>query len=214
MELEIKELDQKALNYVESANLFDITTNQNYEAAGAFLVSLKKLQKEIDETFKPIIKKAHDTHKETLAQSKKHSKPVKEAEVIIKKKISVYIDECEKKRRKEQLRLEKIEKERQEAMALEEAANAETKEEANEIIEQAINETPVVVAPVVQSKVEGISTRKVWKWRLESSQAVKPQYMIPDEKKINQMVKAIGKDAINVVGGISVYEEISIAARS
>jgi hypothetical protein len=210
---ELKKIDSVALSYVEKAKGFLIATNADYESAGSFLLLLKGLQKEIDKTFKPIIEKAHAAHKEAISQSKTHSKPVENAEKIIKDKIAIYLLECERKRREEQRRLEEEARKRQEEEALQAAAEAESEQEAEEIIQEAIETVPVVVAPRVESKVDGISSRKVWKWRLVNAEKMNPKFMIPDEKRINMSVRALGKVAEATIGGIQVYEETIIIGR-
>ncbi|KKL00860.1 hypothetical protein LCGC14_2628320, partial [marine sediment metagenome] len=39
-------------------------------------------------------------------------------------------------------------------------------------------------------------------------------FMMPDEKKIGQIVRSMGADAARLVGGIEVYEEPVIAAKA
>jgi len=198
----------------EKAKSIIITTNQEYEVAGTFLTTIKGRRKKVSETFDPICKKAWDAHKEAVAQRKKLTDPLDEAEKIVKSCISKYITLCERTRREEQRRLEAEEKKRQEEQAILEAQNAETEEEATEIIEEAIENRPVVVAPKIETKVEGISRRMVWMWKYANLSKINPEFLIPDEKKINLIVKSMGKNAEQMVGGISTYQEAIISARS
>ena len=194
-----------------------ITDNPSFEAAGAFLKAIKGLRKKIDDSYDPIIKSSHSTWKEAIAQKKKFTDPLENSEACVKFKIGAYVHECESKRRLEEARLESELKARQEAEALEAAKHLEAQgetEAANEVMQAAIDTTPTVVLPKIQSKIEGISTRKVFKFKITDIKKIKPEFMIPDEKKIGAMVRATGKAAEGLIGGVAVYEEIITASRS
>ena len=210
-------LEKEASLIPFKANELTITNNPSFEAAGEFLKGIKGLRKKIDDSYDPIIKKAHEAHREAITQKKKYTDPLDNAEGQIKFKIGVYVHECESKRRLEEARLESELKARQEAEALEAAKHLEAQgetEAANEVMQQAIDTTPTVVLPKIQSKIEGISTRKVFKFKITDIKKIKPEFMIPDEKKIGAMVRATGKAAEGLIGGVAVYEEIITASRS
>lgn len=72
-----------------------------------------------------------------------------------------------------------------------------------------------VIAPVIHReapKVEGLSTRTVWKFRITDARQLPPEYTIPDEKKIGQVVRALKGDTS--IPGVEVYAEESMAARA
>jgi hypothetical protein len=69
--------------------------------------------KEIAETFNPIIKKAHETHKEAVAKKKEHESPLVEAEKTIKVHIGAYLILEAEKRRIAEEEARKLEVERQ-----------------------------------------------------------------------------------------------------
>lgn len=72
-----------------------------------------------------------------------------------------------------------------------------------------------VMAPVIHReapKVEGISTRTVWKFRITDARKLPPQYTLPDEVKIRKVVQALKGDTI--IPGVEVYAEESMAARA
>lgn len=211
--METKELQAKAVVQLEAAELIEIQSNEEYEKAGEFLKQVKAVKKEITATFAPIIKKAHEAHKEAKAQEKKHLEPLDKAETIIKPRIAAWIQECERKRIEKQRQLEEEARKRQEEEALKAAAEAETQEEAEEIVQEAIEEKPVVIAPKQHTKIEGIHTVKVKKFRIEDVSKINPKFMIPDEKKIGQLVRSLGKDAESIVGGIKVYFEEQVRSR-
>ena len=69
--MNVQELESQALSVPERAKLIKITTAAEYIVAGELLKTVKGLRAEIDATFDPIISKAHDAHKEALAQKRK-----------------------------------------------------------------------------------------------------------------------------------------------
>lgn len=74
-----------------------------------------------------------------------------------------------------------------------------------------------VVAPVIESgttKVAGIARRMVWKYKVKDEAAVKREFLALDDAKIARIVKAMGKDAETMVGGIECWQENDISARA
>ncbi len=217
MTLEIaksEELQQLALSIPDRARAIIITSAETYQQAGNVLLVIKDLKKQIDNTFDPIIQKANLAHKEAVAQKKKVAGPLDEAEQIIKPKIGTYVAEEERKRRLEEERLQQEARARAEAEAVERAAAAEKngdKQEAEALLNEGFD-VPTVVVPKTTPKVEGISTRMMWKYRIKDQRQIKSEYLMPDEKKIGAIVRAMGKEATSLVGGIEVYAESVVAA--
>src|SRR5690606_19711824 len=102
--LEIQAVETKALSVPDQAKLIQITDDESFQKAGVLLLSIKDIRKEIDRTFDPIVKKAHEAHKEAVAQKKRVEAPLVEAEGIIKPRILKYQQEQERKRREEEAR--------------------------------------------------------------------------------------------------------------
>ena len=70
-------------------------------------------------------------------------------------------------------------------------------EEAEELLNQ-----PSFVAPVqaqTAPKIEGVATVDTWKFYVENPAQVPREYLIPDEKKIGQIVRAM-KGAMQIPG--------------
>lgn len=93
------------------------------------------------------------------------------------------------------------------AKALQEEAKAVA--EAETVIPEIPVPDVTVGAPA--PKVEGVSTRKVWRWRLVDFAQVPDQYKALDETKVNGVVKALKDGA--AIPGIEVYAEEVIAVR-
>jgi len=221
--VEQKRIEETALAVPDKATALVIATDADLVKAGEFLTGIKGLQKEVDGAFNPIIKKALEAHKEALSQKKRAGAPLVQAEGIIKPKIAIYTAEQERKRREEEARIrrEQEEKERQKKIEEEkrlkeaEALEAEGKqEEADGILNEPEPEeepAPIVIPPA-PTKVEGVSIKKVWKFRIADEDKIPRKYLIVDEKMIGQIVRA-EKDKCEIPG-VEVYSEDQVSARS
>lgn len=95
------------------------------------------------------------------------------------------------------------------------AEKIETRAEAK--VEQLTAHAESIVAPVVlaeKPKVAGSARRTVWKWRVVDASKVDRKFLQLDETKIGQTVRAMKKDAADVVGGIEVYDEEDVTIRA
>lgn len=203
---------KKALSIPEQARAIQVVDNETYSQAGEILVTIKGLRKEIGAAFDPIIKKAHEAHKEAKAQKDKAEAPLIEAENIIKPALAAYDREQERLRREEEERQREIARKAEEERRLREAEQAE-KEGRNEEA-QAMIEEPVYVPPVViektTPKVQGISMQKVWKFRIVNEALIPREYMAPDQVKIGGVARAT-KGSIQIPG-VEIYSEDIVKA--
>lgn len=203
---------KKALSIPEQARAIQVVDNETYSQAGEILVTIKGLRKEIGAAFDPIIKKAHEAHKEAKAQKDKAEAPLIEAENIIKPALAAYDREQERLRREEEERQREIARKAEEERRLQEALQAE--KEGDAAAAQAIIEEPVYVPPVViektTPKVQGISMQKVWKFRIVNEALIPRDYMTPDTVKIGGVVRAT-KGSIQIPG-VEIYSEDIVKA--
>ena len=201
-------LETQVLTLPEQANLIKIVDEDSFKKSGDFLVTIKKFRKEIDESYDPIIKKAHESHKEAVAQKKKIEAPLVQAESIIKKALSEYYAQIEKKRKEEEERLRLEAKKIQEEMILKQAMEAEKKGQ-NEQCDKILNETPkeikVMVKPI--EKAQGVSFRKTWKFKIVNPDLVPLEYRIIDQAKIGSKVRELAEKTN--IPGVEVFEETS-----
>lgn len=209
-------VEQQALTVIERARALAVTTGPQYEEAGSFLTQIvKPMMREIDATFDPIVKSAHEAHKVAVAAKKKIADPVIAAEATVKKAMSAYSFQQEQERRRQE---EELRRQAREQAELEAAARAEELAAQGRTAEGlALLEQPVYVAPVVlppaTPKAQGISTRDNWKFRVVDAKAIRPEYLIPNETLIGQVVRSMKGAAAQVVGGIEVYNEPTVSAR-
>jgi hypothetical protein len=160
----IHELEAQALSVPDRAKGLVIETDEQFVKAGELLKAIKALRAEIDQTFDPIIGKAHEAHKEAIAQKKKVDAPLVEAEGLLKPRIARYLEDQERKRRAEELRLQKLAQEEAERQQLADAALLDDIGEtamANALIEEKVY-TPPVVLPRTAPKIAGITVRETW----------------------------------------------------
>ena len=207
-----QEITERALTVPDQARAVEIRSNEDYVKAGEILLVIKDLRKQIDETFDPIIKKAHEAHKEAVAQKKKVDAPLVEAEGIIKPRIAAWNAEQERIRREEEARLREQARKEEEERRLQEAILAEQNgqtEAAEEIMAAPVQPPPVVV-PKTVPKVSGVSMVKQWKFRVVNPALIPREYMVPDETKIGGVVRAL-KDQAHIPG-VEVYSVESVSA--
>ncbi len=216
-EPELVELEQTTALVVQEAETFTIDDQDAYELAGEFLTgSIKPALKEIEARFRPMQRAADATKREILDQRRALEDPLKAAEVIIKQRMGVHVVEqrriqAEAEAERQRIAREEAEEARlAEAAALEDAGHTEA---AQEKIDAPI--VPAVVAPAPEKpKATGTSARMVTKYRILNAAAIGREYLMPDDKKIAGVVKAMGADAARLIGGIEVYAEPVISARA
>lgn len=204
-----QEITQTALTIIEQGKAVVIKSSDDYTKAGSLWTTIKGIMKQVDESFDPIISKAHQAHKEAVAQKAKIYDPLKSAYVYVKKVMSDYDAAKEKERQAEEARIREIARREEEERLLQEAISAEAsgnKEEAAAIIEE-----PVYVAPVVLKKevpkVQGMSFREVWKVRITNEKLLPREMLTPDLVKLGQMARAM-KGQFKVPGAEAYSERV------
>lgn len=216
-EAAVAAVEEHASEVVATAAAFHaIEDHATYNQAAAFLTdTLKPALDELEATFGPIVKKAHEAHKEAIAQRRRHEQPLLEAQRIVKGAMGAFVTaERARAEAEEAERLRKAREEREaaqlaEAERLEEAGHHEAAKE-----KIAAPTVPVVTTPApAPPQAEGVTTRMVTKYRIVDEAAIGRKYLKPDTTKIGQVVRAMGADAVELVGGIEVYEEPVTAVR-
>lgn len=155
-------LETQIISVPDRARQLSIQTAEHYQEAGELLKVVKGLRAEVDASFDPIISKAHDAHKEAIAQKRKVEAPLAEAEAILKPRIAAYLNAEEQCRQDEELRLQRQAIEEARQRQLENAAILDdigATAEANALLE----ETPAVAPVILQRaapKVSGVSMSK------------------------------------------------------
>jgi hypothetical protein len=74
-----QELGHQVMTWTELAKQLSVTDQTTFQQGGRYLLAIKELQTQADETFDPIIRKAHEAHKEAIGQKKRICDPLVEA---------------------------------------------------------------------------------------------------------------------------------------
>lgn len=182
---------------VIAAEEMSITVNddETLNLASQFLVKLKSLINQVKETFREPKDKAWATHKSIVAAEKRHLSPLEAGEKRVKAKIAEYT-----------LKRDTAERKRQEDAKLELAEKMEKLGE-NEMADQVLS-SPLVIE---KKKTDGVSTKVVFKAKIVNSDLIPDAYYVLDEKKINAVVKALGKS--HGIPGVEAVEEVVVSAR-
>ena len=200
----------KAVTEIEfQAESIIITTDDDYRNAGEFGRLLKKKSAEVTEFFAPMKKAAHDAHKQVCDREKQMLTPLVNAEKIIKKAMSTWALEQERKRKEEEERLRKLAEEEANRL-LEQAIVAEASGKADEASTALLNAEVVaqagksIVLDAPKPKVEGVSTST--DWEIESIDASLVPISIAgmeirpvDEAAVKRLIKA-SKGKIEIPG--------------
>ena len=215
---------------VAQAHEITVETSDDYEMACSFLTLIATRRKQVGETFDPIVQKAHATWQEAIAQRKKFLDPLNEAEANVKRKVSDWRIDEERKRKAEEDRLAAIAKKEADDRALAEAeqlaANGEHELATMVLEEAAAAQAPVLVAPTTVPKQEGIAKKTTWKWRYKGNPSSALQALVKaaaeDERWlaylcVNETVvggEARTKKSLTRIPGIEVYPDESVSVRA
>ena len=193
---------------------YAITDQATYASAGEYLTKIKTIRKRVKDLFDPAVKKAHQAHKELLSLKRTFDKPLDDAERNIKSGMSAWHAEQERQRRAEEARLRAEQEKADEERRLAEAEKLESEgktEQAEAVLEQP-SVAPPVVLPSSTPKVEGVSMREVWKFRIVDEKSIPREFLMVDEKKLGAYARNM--KAAATVPGVEFYSEKSISART
>ena len=206
MENEIVVIEKRTQDLTKQATSIVIKDQLQYGRANNFLRAVKDLQKEIHNTFDPIVSAAYKTHQEASSKRKLHLMPAVSAEIVVKNKMIMYDDKMKAKQREEQRKIDlkaeiEADKKRKELAARAEkwAAKGKTAK-AEELQKQA--EEVEVIAPVVAPKVEkvrGVSFKENWSAIVVDETKVPREYLQVNTMALNRIAKAT-KGSIKIPG--------------
>lgn len=237
------EVAGRALTLPDQVAALTIASHQDFEAAGVLLVDIRTHRKAIAEAFEPAVQKAFAAHKAVVALRNRADQVPAEAERAVKVKMATYQQEqarlrreAEERARQDREREEaaaradylRRQREAQAEAERQRLADAEAAMDSGDLARaETLLETPVAAplvappAPVIPAPVEapaapkaaGVSIRGRWAYRIVDELRIDRRYLCADEKKIAQIVRALGPDAVAAVGGIEVYQDAVVAAR-
>ena len=208
-EIALPDTNTKGLAAVEKAKAIIIASNDDFQEADAFCASLKALEKEVDEGYDDHIKAAHKAHNDLVAKKAQYAAPIQEARKIIKDKLYSWerAQEEIRVREEERQRIEAKKKADDEALKLAQEAEAKGETGIAEAILDEHNSSPAPVVIVPKSVPKRATTiRMIKKFRITNPALIKREFLCADEVKIGGIVRSLGNAAVQVVGGIEVYE--------
>lgn len=198
-------------NLLAGAEGVTVANDAEMEQASALLRDIKALQKKAEAAQKGLTQPLEKEKKGIIAWFRERiTNKLSAGESQLKRAILAYQQEQDRIRREEQRKAEEAARKERERLERRAAAAAEKgqQEKAEQLAEQA----ETVVAPVHQeaTKVQGISTRSVWRFEITDPKAIPREYLMVDEQKIGKVVRALKGDT--EIPGVRVYEEKSLAA--
>lgn len=203
---EVEKTEGESSQRVAMAENLSVTDITSCNFAEQFASECYRLLKKIDERFKDAKESTHKAHKAVTNIIASLKKPIKEAQKIADDKARTWRREEQKR---QSIEAEKRRKEEQERLDAERLVMAEKAEQSgqSDLAQQIISQEDVVPVadPVKLDATEGISHREKWVFEIVDLKAIPREYMIPDDKKIGQIVRAL-KGQTNIPG-IRAYDE-------
>ena len=203
----VTELETTALSYPDKAKQLTISSAQDYTAAGEFVKSVDGLIREVEGSFKPLIEKAHMTHKAMIAEMNRHLTPLQTAKTMARGLMIGWDRLQEMKRREEEARLQDLARKVEEDAKIQTAFKAavEGRTVWRYILNEEIYVPPIIVKKDVP-KVNGVRFQTVWRWRIKDLSKIPREYFLLDEVKIGAVCRGL-KQAGEVIPGIESYCE-------
>jgi aminopeptidase N len=217
------ELENETLPIRKQAEVMEVKTDSDNIAAANFLMTIKGMIKKVKEKFAPAKESAWKAHKEITGLETEILRPLEQAENGLKQKMIAFEREAEKERQRlqaiQEAEARQIEAEAQKAA--EQAAKlaekgkdgkAEVKQQVAETLQVKADEIRQVVIEKPMTRNAGISYVTTWKYEIVNPETVPANYMMIDEKKIGQVVKATRGTL--AIPGVRIYSEKQIASKS
>lgn len=220
-------LKTRALEISQQAKGMVIYSATEFAEAGKRLKQIVLEKKQAQYRVNQIKTPAYQTYKATLQLEKDVITPYTQAEQWIKGGMARYLAEEESQRRRKEASLSvqalRLAEEEAHHLTVEyaelDAQMLESQGEVERAAQVRQNPIPVMparVLPVVLQKdvprIDGVSSRKNWTFRIIDESQLPREYLMPNESAIRQVVRAL-KDKSNIPG-VEVYWEESVAVRA
>ena len=213
IEPEIQDLQASSGDMIAQAAMLTVTDDASFSRGGEMLIEIKRRMKNVEDRFADPVSLAHKAHKALTALRDSVLSPFNQTEKTIKGKLGTYQMEVEKKRREEADRLRRQAEAQAEADRI---AKAEKQMDEGDLkgCEQTLASPAAPIAVHVETpeppKVAGVSFREEVKFEITDPDAIPRNLCTPDEKKIRNWVKAMGK-ATNIPG-VRIWTEKVVSA--
>ena len=202
--------------FVEENQPIMVNSNDDLGRATACIKGIKGMQEKVKESFDPICLKAHQAHKEALAQREKYLMPLQLLEKKFKDAILVFSKKMEAEQaeriRKANAEMARVAEEKKQKL-LDEAKKTDDAWDKEELQEKAQAIVPVTCdAPGKAIEQEGLSIRKTWKWEVEDENLVPRGFLTINESALNSACK---QEAWRIAGipGVRFFQVDSASVR-
>lgn len=179
-----------------------ITDDKSATEAVSMTGKIKKLSNQIEKERKVIIDSPSAFVKNVNNFVKSFSDPLQMADKTLRSKISNYQYQLDLERRKREEDMRRAQAELQ--------ARLDAEAKKNNVIAPQVIDIPVKEEkPIIRTEQGSASIRKTWKGEIVSAAEVPAQYCSPDQKKIDEAIKA----GIREIPGVRIYEHITTVMR-
>lgn len=215
VEPEIQDLQVSSGDMLGRAASLTVKDDESFALGGEILLEIKRRAKVVDERFADPVSLAHKAHKALTALRDSVISPFKQAETTIKGKLGTYQMAIEKQRRDEADRLRKQAEAKAEA---ERIAKAQDQMDSGDLkgcektLQAPLKVDPVRLTTPEAPKVAGVSFKDDWRFEISNVNEIPMEYMVPDEKAIARVVKALGSKAN--IPGIRIWAEKVVSGRA
>lgn len=191
---------------------FEVTDADSYERGAEVLRSIKTMYNEVETKRKSITSPLDQAKRQVMDLFRPFTDSLASAERTLKKRMIGWKNEQERIAREEQRKAEEAARKERERLERQAAkAEAEGRAARAEVLRDRAEFTvPAAPAPATP-KVSGIADRKVWRFEIVDAAKLPREYLVPDEKRIGGVVRALKGDTN--IPGVRVYEEAVLGAR-
>lgn len=208
---QISEFQTSIPNIVEQVKSITIEDHDDYLASSAMLDRVTERIAFIEKFFEEPAKQANAVHKFITSFRATLLQPLEAAEKKLKDIRKDFRAEQERQRLLVEEEKRKQAKKEDDERALQQAAQMQQLGEtqaADEIVERAAAApAPTVFVPSTVPKEKGKSITKVFKYRIVNEDQIKREFMMPNTSTIQTLVGKLGYDAVNIIGGIEVFQD-------
>ena len=213
----VQQETQRAVTLQEEIGALVIATDPDYESAGGLVLEAKTALKRLEEKRTGITDPLNQALRKINDLFRKPKEILEGVIRVLDGKLSGYRAEQDRKRREEEARLRaqveaenkrRLEQAEKQAVKLEAKGLPEAAQAARETAQVSL-EPPPVLAAAEPPKVQGLSSRKNWQFRITNADLIPDEYWTVDEQKIGGVVRAL-KDKTNIPGVEAYPVETSI----
>lgn len=208
-------LEKQSSEVLTLASVYTVTTLEQFQFAGEELKNIKASMKSAEKMRKEATSPLDAAKKTIMDWFRPIEERYTQAESKIKTAMLAYQREEERKRQIAEAQAREAARKEQErindkAMAAAERAQANYDHETADAIIAAVPIVQPVPVPVTAPKIQGISTRQVWRFRITDAKAVPDEYKTINETLLGSLARST-KGAVKVTG-VEFYSEDVMSA--